>query len=83
MAQKRFDSVYDQHPVILNETEVTDMVKTRMGRMNEYFAAIFVSNTSKVYYRFFHDLTEFRAYATMSRQSRSKSKLVAFYERVA
>lgn len=76
---KKFDSVATQNPTILNTIDVR--VDNRMARMNENYMAIFVSNTEAVYCRFFHTMSEFQAYATMSKQSRSKSRLVAYYQR--
>lgn len=79
MAKKKVDPVAVQNPTKL--TVIDEITDTRMRHMNENYMAIFVSNQDKVYRRFFHSMREFRAYATMSKQSRSKSKLVAYYER--
>lgn len=79
MAQKKFNPIEAANPTVL--TVIDTMVDNRMARMNENYAAIFVSNTDVVYRRFFHTLEEFKAYVTMSKQSRSKSRLVAYYQR--
>ena len=81
MAKMKVDPIKQANPTILKV--IDEMVDNRMARMNENYAAIFVSNTDVVYRRFFHTIEEFRAYTTMSKQSRSKSRLVAYYQRSA
>jgi hypothetical protein len=81
MAKKKVDPVAVQNPVVL--TVIDDIVDTRMARMNETYMAVFMSNQEKVYRRFFRTMEEFRAYATMSKQSRSRSRLLAYYQRSA
>ena len=79
MAKKKVDPVAVQNPTIL--TVVDDIVDIRMRHTHENYMAVFVSNQNKVYRRFFYTMSEFQAYATMSKQSRAKSRLVAYYKR--